>query len=298
MVHANLPHPATDVRARPIAPADHTAVAELLNKGFGLRRGAAFWRHVLDRLHRRSLPADLPNYGYLLESGRRPVGVILLIAAMPRTGAGPEAMRCNVSSWYVEPAFRGYASFLTSRALHCKTATYLNVSPAPNTEPILEAQGWMRYSDGLFIAAPALQRRAAGGVVARLMPADRVPPAPCEDFERDLLARHAGYGCLAFWCATAQRAYPFVFRRRFARGIMPCAQLIYCREVADVARFAGLIGRHLLMRGCPLVVIDAKGRVPGLVGRYVGGLLPKYFKGGAPPRLGDLADTEAAMFGV
>ena len=79
---------------------------------------------------------------------------------------------------------------------------------------------------------------------------------------------------------------------------MPCAQLIYCREVADIARFAGLIGRHLLMQGCPLVVIDAKGRVPGLVGRYVAGLMPKYFKGGQPPRLGDLADTEAAMFGM
>jgi hypothetical protein len=52
------------------------------------------------------------------------------------------------------------------------------------------------------------------------------------------------------------------------------------------------------MHGCPLVVIDAKGRVPGLVGHYVGGLMPKYFKGGKPPRLGDLADTEAAMFGM
>jgi hypothetical protein len=296
MVNANLPHPAADIRARPIVPSDHAAVAELLNKGFGLRRGSAFWRHVLDCLHGRSVPPDLPNYGYLLESGGRPVGVILLIVSIPRTSAGPEAIRCNVSSWYVEPAYRGYASFLTSRALQCKTATYLNVSPAPNTEPILKAQGWTRYSDGLFIAAPALQRRAAG--VARLVGADRDPPAPSEDFERDLIARHAGYGCLAFWCATAERAYPFVFRRRLARGVMPCAQLIYCREVADVARFAGLIGRQLLVHGCPLIVIDAKGRVPGLVGRYVGGLMPKYFKGGAPPRLGELADTEAAMFGM
>jgi hypothetical protein len=240
----------------------------------------------------------LPNYGYVLECGGRPVGVILLIGAMPRTGAEPEAMRCNVSSWYVEPAFRSYASLLTSRALQCKTATYLNVSPAPNTEPILEAQGWTRYSDGLFIAAPAVQRRAARGVAARLVAADHEPPTPCEDFERDIIARHAGYGCLAFWCATAERSYPFVFRRRFARGVMPCAQLIYCREVTDVARFAGLVGRHLLIRGCPIVAIDARGRVPGLVGRFVGGLMPKYFKGEQPPRLGDLADTEAAMFGM
>jgi hypothetical protein len=297
MVNANLPQPAADIRARPMVPADHAGVVELLNKGFGLRRGRAFWREVLDRLQRRSIPANLPHYGYLLESGGRPIGVILVIVSMQQTGAGPEAIRCNVSSWYVEPAYRGYASFLTSCALRCKTATYLNVSPAPNTEPILTAQGWTRYSDGLFVAVPAVQRRAAG-VAARLVAADRDPPAPCEDFERDLVVRHAGYRCLAFWCATAERAYPFVFRRRLARGLMPCAQLIYCREVADLARFAGLIGRHLLRQGCPLVAIDAKGPVPGLVGRYVGGLMPKYFKGGSVPRLGDLADTEAALFGM
>src|SRR5579864_4171295 len=113
MVNAYLPRLAADIRARPIVPSDHAAVAELLNKGFGLRRGRAFWRHVLDCLHGRSVPADLPNYGYLLESGGAPVGVILLFVSTPQTGAGQERIRCNMSSWYVEPAFRSYASFLT-----------------------------------------------------------------------------------------------------------------------------------------------------------------------------------------
>jgi hypothetical protein len=142
-----------------------------------------------------------------------------------------------------------------------------------------------------------LQRRAAG-VSASLIAVSRDPDAPCEDFERDLVVRHADYGCLSFWCVTAERAYPFVFRRRLARAVLPCAQLIYCRDVADIARFAGLIGRHLLAHGCPVVVIDANGPVPGLVGKYVGGLMPKYFKGPQRPRLGDLAYTEAALFGM
>jgi hypothetical protein len=34
MVNANLPRHAGDIRARPIVPSDHAAVAELLNKGF------------------------------------------------------------------------------------------------------------------------------------------------------------------------------------------------------------------------------------------------------------------------
>ena len=58
------------------------------------------------------------------------------------------------------------------------------------------------------------------------------------------------------------------------------------------------IGRHLLAHFCPFVVIDTNGRVPGLVGAYIDGLMPKYFKGPQRPRLGDLAYTEAALFGM
>jgi hypothetical protein len=112
-----------------------------------------------------------------------------------------------------------------------------------------------------------------------------------------LLRDHAAFGCVTFWCVTAERAHPFVFRRRRAKGVLPCAQLIYCRDTADVVRFSGLIGRYLAARGCPLVVIDASGPVPGLPGIYLDGR-PKYFKGPDRPRIGDLAYTEAALFGV
>jgi hypothetical protein len=64
-----------------------------------------------------------------------------------------------------------------------------------------------------------------------------------------------------------------------------------------VVRFSSLIGRHLVMRGCPLVIIDADGPMLGLSGFYLDGR-PKYFKGPDRPRLGDLAYTEAALFGV
>src|ERR1700676_4217271 len=112
MVTASCPHPTAKIRSRPIAPADRAAVAQLLNHGFGLRRSRRFWAQVLDGLERHPVPAGLPNFGYLVESGGRPVGVILLIFSRPGTGADPEAIRCNMSSWYVEPAFRGYASLL------------------------------------------------------------------------------------------------------------------------------------------------------------------------------------------
>ncbi|MBV9968994.1 MAG: hypothetical protein JO228_03335 [Xanthobacteraceae bacterium] len=130
-----------------------------------------------------------------------------------------------------------------------------------------------------------------------MLAADREPSVAFDAFEWELLRDHASFGCMAFWCVTADRAHPFVFRRRFAKGVLPCAQLIYCREVGDVARFSGPIGRYLALRGCSFAVIDASGPMPGLAGVYLRGR-PKYFKGPDKPRLGDLAYTEAALFGL
>src|ERR1700678_3459369 len=110
MVNARFTDRPAEVRSHPIAPADLDAVVQLLKKGFGFRRSRAFWQRVVDRLEGHVPPNGLPKYGYVLESGGRPVGAVLLIFSAPGTGGDPEAIRCNVSSWYVEPAFRGYAS--------------------------------------------------------------------------------------------------------------------------------------------------------------------------------------------
>ena len=73
---------------------------------------------------------------------------------------------------------------------------------------------------------------------------------------------------------------------------------VYCGDVAEVVRFAGPLGRHLAARGLPFMVIDANGPIEGLTGRYFDNTQPKFFRGPARPRLGDLAYTEAALFGM
>jgi hypothetical protein len=294
MVNSPVPDRPSEVRARQITPADRDAVAALLHKGFGLRRSAAFWRRAVDALATRKVPDGLPQLGYLLECDGRVVGAILVIASRPRTGADPNAVRCSLSSWYVEPHYRIYAAMLAALALHHRDATHLNISPATNTLPTLTVQGYVRYCDGVFIACPLLAR---GDPAATLLAADREPAMPFEPFEWNLLRDHAEFGCIAFWCVTAERAFPLVFRRRLAKGVLPCAQLVYCRDTADVVRFSGLIGRHLAARGCPFIVIDASGPMRGLAGIYLGGR-PKYFNGPDRPRIGDLAYTEAALFGM
>jgi hypothetical protein len=53
-----------------------------------------------------------------------------------------------------------------------------------------------------------------------------------------------------------------------------------------------------IWRGRPLVIVDANGPIPGLVGMCCDGKAPKYFKGPQRPSFGDLAYTEAVMFGL
>ena len=144
------------LRCRQIEQADIAAVAELFIRGF-TNRSRQFWYHALDQLTRREPPRDLPKYGYLLETNGVTVGAILLICSEMRTGAAVTP-RCNLSSWYVDPPYRVYAPLLVSHALRHKDVTYLNVSAAPHTWPIIEAQGFSRYSEGIFISVPALSR--------------------------------------------------------------------------------------------------------------------------------------------
>jgi hypothetical protein len=116
-----------------------------------------------------------------------------------------------------------------------------------------------------------------------------------------MLKRHAAYGCLSLVCRTAQETVPFIFfllRKR--RGVipLPILQLGYCREISDFVRCAGTIGRYLTWRGKPVVILDANGPIAGLAGMYSETRGRKYFKGPRRPRLGDLADTELAIFGM
>ena len=58
------------------------------------------------------MPQGYPRFGYMLDHEGVPVGVLLLIYSL-RDADGETAIHCNLSSWYVEPAFRNYAPMLT-----------------------------------------------------------------------------------------------------------------------------------------------------------------------------------------
>jgi hypothetical protein len=234
-----------------------------------------------------------------MENDGKPVGCLLLIYSTKMID-GQAAICCNVSSWYVDPEFRNYAALFASMTQKRKDVTYFNVTPALPTWPILEAQGYLAYCRGLYFSFPALSRGGADMRV-EVVTKDTASIAGLPNDELAMLKRHAGYGCLSLVCRTAEENIPFIFfSLRKRRGIipLPALQLGFCHEIADYVRCAGAIGRHLLWRGRPIVILDANGPIAGLVGVYSEARGRKYFKGPHPPRLGDLADTELAIFGM
>ena len=290
---ASLSAPARN-RCRQIERSDFDAVVGLLARGFQ-ERTASYWHHVLSRLDAHPTPDGYPKYGYLLENENIVVGAILQIFTNVE-GAGETNIRCYLSSWYVEPAFRGYASLLVSTATRRKSVTYVNVSPDPRTWPIIQAQGFSCYSRGQYRAIPTLGLRSEKGTIREIQ--------AFEDAERrvgaltfGILTDHADYGCLSVVCDAPDGEYPFVFQaRRIGKGLVPCAQLVYCRDITDLARFARPLGLFLLDRGLPCVSVDSNGPINGLVGVYFKNRAPKYCKGPQVPRQGDLAYTEAVLF--
>ncbi len=284
------------VKCRHIEETDLDRVAERLARSFP-SRPLSYWSAALERMRRRPAIGDCPRYGLLLESGGRVVGVLLQIFF--RRGEGDRAaVYCNLSSWCIDPQFRSYAVMLNSAATRRKDVTYLNVSPAPHTRPSIEALGFRRYCDGQFVGLPALSpTRKSGAKVVDFAP-DRPEAELLAGYERALLAEHAAFGCRSLIVLADGAAHPFIFVRRWAlRRTIPCEQLIYCRDLDEFVEFAGPLGRYLLVRGGAICVTDANGPLPRLVGRYLPGNGPKYVKGPATPRLGDLTFTELVVLG-
>lgn len=286
-----VPPPAAGLRVREIADADLPAIAALLTKGFPFRSND-YWRRGLARHAQRARPAGYPAFGYCLDHGGRPVGVILLLFS-ELTKEDGNVIRCNVSSWYVEPEYRMFGSQMVRAATRDKTVTYFNITPAPHTWTTVEAQGFSVYCRGQVYAALFCTRPVTTARVDVFSDSEASGLSP---FETDLLRQHASFGCLSLVVRDGANAYPFVFQKHRVKGIVPIYRLLYARRVPDLVKFAGNIGRFLARRGGLLVRFDANEPVAGLVGWYSDKRGRKYAKGPQPPALGDLAFTEAALF--
>ncbi|GEO97816.1 hypothetical protein GCM10007887_02060 [Methylobacterium haplocladii] len=276
------------MRCRRVGPADIDALGLLLTQGFPAR-SLVDWRRSLTQLRAWTEAERLPGLGFVLADGDALVGCLLTLY-----GAG--GTRCNMSSWYVEEGYRRFGTMLVSAALRDRSITYVNISSERHTRPIIEAQGFRRYTEGVMLAAPLASLAGLGrATISAGRPGADVTVDPAE---AALMEHHAALGCITFWCVADGRAYPFVVARRLIKGRLPIAQIVYCAEALDWRRLSHAVGRALARHGLFLLLLDAQGAVPGLPGRFLAGRMPKYARGPVTPRCGDLAYTEAAVIGT
>ena len=296
MVNALSPVRPTALRCREIGETDLGAVVDLLMRGFPGRR-ASYWDVGVRAYGGAGCPCRIsalrPYHGERQYTRRRnpdPVSSARRWARNPCAAIFELVRRTGLSP------LRFAVDFI---ALKRRDVTYINISPAPQTWPVVEAQGFRRYAAGQFVAFPAIEANASGVSVTQF--SSGASYAGLSDDERQLLADHAAFGCLCLVCHTLDGDLPFVFTGfsiRAGRVRLPCARLLYCRDMADVIAGAGALGRFLLRRGTAAVLLDANGPVPGLHGFYTERLGRKYFKGAKPPRIGDSAYSELASLRI
>ncbi len=280
----------TAVFTREITEEDHAEVAELLGRGFHYPR--AYFKKLLEEMYRRGAPETCPKYGYALIRGERIVGAVLLISTLMEE-RGETFIRSHVTSWFVEPELRPLAALFLARGLKRKDIAYINVSARDWTRPIIEKQGFRRYSNGQVLIPTALValRSVKPGLKLHASPEG---PGDTTNFERRLMIDHARYGCNCIWCLEDGVAWPFVFHDLPIKRVVPAVQLVYCRDIDGFSRFAPLLSRYLLRRGKAVIRLDSNGPISDLPGIYREGVDPRFCKG-RQPRQGDLAYTQLAM---
>lgn len=277
------------VTHREIDASDLAAVTELLCEGFP-RRSRAYWQNALAVLGARPVIDPVPQYGYLLEVDGTAEGVLLTIS-----GRCGETVLCNLSSWYVRDAARRSSVLFLHRALRLPGVTYTDISPAKAILPLNEKLGFRPYTGGTLMAGPeALVRRGPGTVAA--MAENHLPGLDPDELER--LRQHVGYGCRGLVISGVGAApAPVLYRTVRLKRTVPAARFVYGAPDLLVETI-GPLARHLARQGVFVLLIDAP---PNSAGGGPGRVLPdygvRYAKGGVLPPVGDLLDTEAALFG-
>lgn len=284
-----------NLTCRLIEESDLDGVASCLCRGFPVR-SRAYWERGLARLAARPAIEGYPKFGYALARSGDIVGVMLMIFSRHGEGAGSE-LRCNLSSWCVDPAYRSYAPRLAFAAFRHKGVTFTNVSPTEETWGVAAGYGFRRYCEGQIVFFPAFSRVAPGDRALDFDPG--LPEAAAlRPAERRILEEHAALDCVSLICVSGGAAYPLVLQKKIMMGVVRARQIVYCRDVADLPKIAGALGRRMLRLGDALCVADANGPIAGLAGRFFPDRGPKYFRGPNAPRPGDLSYSEYVFFGA
>jgi hypothetical protein len=273
---------------REITLADLPAVAAILHEGFP-RRPLTYWQAAIANLQPRPEVAGFPRFGFVIEADNAIQGVILLLTA--DLGNGP---RSNLSSWYVRPAYRKFATFLFQRTLKMKGGIFLNLSPSDSALPIATTFGFKPYTAGVIrLDARAALQRSTGQV----KPIHVSKLASLPSSLKGIAESHLGYGCAGLELQDVTGRGIALYRITVRKGLVPCAQFVF-GDPSRLMALAGPLMRTLLRLRIPTALIDSDGTESPIVGQFIKGRSIRFLRGSPAPATGDLLETELAIFGL
>jgi hypothetical protein len=274
---------------REITEDDLPAIVALLTEGFPRRR-PGYWRRGLENMRHLPHIPGYPRYGYLLEENGAAQGVLLVLGSL----INGTAARANASAWYVREDFRTKAGILYRSAITEADGLHVNFSPATHVVRITRAFGFRPYTEGVcLIDASAALRRSHGWRLTRYVPQLR---GDLPALTADLAERHVRYGCTVLLLDNGTAPVELVvYRLKLIKGVIPCAQLLHGTP-EHVLAACGPLMRHLLTRGLFLALVDIGETTKTFGFRRFPGRNVRYAKGGTP-EIGDLLDSEYALFG-
>lgn len=282
--------PSQRIRYVPITAERWADALGLLVKGFD--QPAAFWTPAL------SAPAEGEDrgHGLLMEAGGVPVGVMLWFPSR-RIVDGVSQAFLNLSSWYVEDAFRPYAPMMLRQATKHRDLVYTDLTPTPSVRQMIELLGFRRVFSGRSVTMPMMNApRWRPGARVRWLEDDE--PEGFPSATRSLLRDHRRLGCRVGLLRRGEDAAAFVVKERRLKRL-PAALLIHATDPAVFNRYIENVHAFLLMRLGTMALIQP--RRDGGEGPRRGLVLPGsqgYVKGKTVDAALDLAYTELVYLDV
>src|SRR6266446_1883340 len=216
---------------RPVRGTDIEPLCAFLGRGFGARIPAAAWRLLFDY----QWLDEKPNLGFLLIAGDEIRGFIGMVYAR-RLVQGKTALVCNLSSFYVDPDYRGWSFALLAGALRDETVCYTSLTPSRTVAHMCEAMGFSYIDRNRIVLPPLLNATTLRGPSPRIIFDPEQVRALLDGEQRRIFDDHAPYGCLQLVLQSgAEKAHLVVKRRTIGR--FPVSDLLYCSAPSLLARY-------------------------------------------------------------
>lgn len=253
-------HKTQGVYVRPVEVDDIERICALLHRagierdGFDQRIAPEVWRNLFDY---RWLEQK-PDRGFVLVDNAEIVGFLGTIYAQ-RAINGKAGLTCDLSSWYVQPRYRGWGAVLLRAALRDVSVTYTSLTPNPLSRQVLRMLGFIELSGPVLVMPPLLHAETFRHARPRISFSPDDVRASLNDRQRSIFDDHAPHDCLQLAVREGpEHAYIVVKRRMMPvpklasllhLGLpMPCSEILHCSNPPLLTRHLERVKLAILRR--------------------------------------------------